>query len=227
VWPIERLVHGLRERGIETLVDGAHAPGMVPLDLARLDPAYYTGNLHKWVCAPKGAAFLYARRELQPTLRPPVLSHGANSPRRDRSRFQLEFDFTGTDDPTPFLCVPRCLAFLDGLFPGGIAELQRRNHELVLLGRAELCRALECAPPAPESMLGSLAAVPLPPGAAQPRPDPFTYDPLQKALFERHHVEVPVFTWPRSPARLISISAEVYNEPAEYRALAEALRVEL
>jgi isopenicillin-N epimerase len=149
VFPLAELVRGLRERGVEALVDGAHAPGMLPLDLGALAPAYYTGNLHKWVCAPKGAAFLYVRRDLQAAVRPPVLSHGANSPRTDRSRLRLEFDFMGTDDPTPFLCGPECLRFLGGVVPGGWEGLRRANRELVLRGRALLCTALGCPRPRP------------------------------------------------------------------------------
>lgn len=227
LFPVAEIVRALRERGVETLVDGAHAPGMVPIDLAALDPAFYTGNLHKWVCAPKGTAFLYARRALQPGLRPVVISHGANSPRTDRSRFRLEFDFTGTDDPTAFLCVPACLRFLAGLFPGGLTEMQSRNRALVMQGRALLCEALGVAEPAPASMLGFLAAVPLPPGRDEGRADAFAVDPLQARLFERHRIEVPIFTWPAAPRRLVRISAQVYNERAEYEALAAALRAEL
>ena len=223
VFPIAELVRGLRERGVETLVDGAHGPGMVPLDLGALDAAYYTGNLHKWVCAPKGAAFLHVRRELQRAIRPTVISHGANSPRDDRARFQLEFDFCGTDDPTPFLCVPECLRFLGGLFAGGWDELRRRNRELALHGRTLLCRALGVGAPAPDDMIGTLGAVPLPPGKSGARPDAFAVDPLQKDLFEREKIEVPVFTWPAPPHRLVRISAQAYNEPAEYEALASAL----
>jgi len=227
VLPIAELVRGLRERGVETLVDGAHAPGMLALDLAALDAAYYTGNLHKWVCAPKGAAFLYVRRDLQRAIRPPVISHGANSPRADRSRFQLEFDFTGTDDPTAFLCVPECLRFLGGLFPGGWDELRRRNRELALRGRTILTAALGIPAPAPESMLGTLVSLPLPAGKASARPDAFAIDPLQRALFDAHRIEVPVFPFPAPPARLVRISAQVYNEAQEYEALAAALRAEL
>ncbi|MSR63921.1 MAG: aminotransferase class V-fold PLP-dependent enzyme [Planctomycetes bacterium] len=227
VLPIVELVRGLRERGVETLVDGAHAPGMLALDLAALDPAYYTGNLHKWVCAPKGAAFLYVRRELQRAIRPTVISHGANSPRTDRSRFQLEFDFIGTDDPTAFLCVPECLRFLGGLFPGGWDELRRRNRELALRGRASLSAALGVSAPAPESMIGTLVSLPLPPGKASARPDAFAIDPLQRALFDTHRIEVPVFPFPAPPGRLLRISAQIYNEVAEYEALAGALRAEL
>ena len=223
--PIERLVPALRERGVETLVDGAHAPGMRALDLRALDPAYYTGNAHKWLCAPKGAAFLYVRRDLQPAIRPLVISHGANSQRTDRSRFQLEFGWPGTDDPTPWLALPTALQTMRELVPGGWPEVRRRNHELVLYGRSILCDALGVDPPAPESMIGSLGSVPLPPASADgEKPDIFAVDPLQRMLFDQHRIEVPISSWPAPPQRLLRISAQLYNRPDEYERLGSVLR---
>ncbi|MEC7725563.1 MAG: aminotransferase class V-fold PLP-dependent enzyme [Planctomycetota bacterium] len=221
--PVETLVTALRDRGVDTLVDGAHAPGMLPLDLDALGAAYYTGNCHKWLCTPKGSALLHVRRDRQAAIRPLTISHGANSERRDRSRFRLEFDFCGTDDYTPFLCVPAAMEFLEGLLPGGLVELQRHNHELALAGRRLLCEALGVAPPAPETMIGSLASVPLP-WTDEPLESPEALDPIQVALWEQHRIEVPVMRWPALGARLLRISPQAYNDIQQYAYLADVLK---
>lgn len=225
VLPIRELVTDLRSRGVEVLVDGAHAPGMVPLDLRGLSAAYYTGNCHKWICAPKGAGFLYVRRDLQPRIRPLSISHGANAARTDRSRFQVEFGWTGTLDPTAFLCVPEALLQIGTLLPGGWPEVMRRNRELALAGRTVLCEALGIAPPCPEECIGSLAAVPIPDAAKIEIPSsPLYTDPLQDRLREEFRIEVPVIPWPAPPKRLLRISAQQYNSLPQYQSLAGALR---
>ena len=227
IFPVAELVERLSVRGIDTVVDGAHAPGMLALDVRATGVAYYTGNCHKWLCAPKGAAFLYVRRDRQHLVRPLTISHGANSAREDRSRFRLEFDWTGTDDPTPFLCIPPALRFLGGLLPGGFPALMQRNRALALRARQILCGALGVDPPAPEAMLGSLASVPLPDDAAAlPRTWPSSH-PLQKTLLEKHRIEVPVLPFPASPHKLVRISAHAYNSEDQFSRLAAALQTEL
>jgi isopenicillin-N epimerase len=224
VFPIRRLVSALAERGIDTLVDGAHAPGMLPLDLRALGAAYYTGNCHKWLCAPKGAGFLHVRRDRQDGVVPSAISHGWTSARSDPSRFQLLFGWTGTGDPTPALCVPDALRVVGGLLPGGWPEVMVRNHALALLGRDRLCAALGVSPPAPDDMLGSLAAVPLPEGTGPGNPvGPVGLDPLSEALWDSDRIEVPVFPWPAPPRKLIRISAQLYNTAAQFDRLTEAL----
>jgi isopenicillin-N epimerase len=224
VLPIARLVAELEARGVDTLVDGAHAPGMVELSLRRIGAAYYTGNCHKWLCAPKSVAFLHVRKERQARIRPLTISHGASATRGDRSRFLLEFDWTGTLDPTPALCVPIAIRFLDSLLPGGLPALRERNRTLALEARTLLCRALGSAPPCPEAMLGSMASVRLPAArAAAPAPSPFALDPLQDLLLAQHGIEVPVMSWPAPPQRLLRVSAQLYNHRAQYQRLAEAL----
>ena len=228
IFPVEEIVGRLQERGIDSLIDGAHAPGMMPLDLRGIGAAYFTGNCHKWLCAPKGAAFLYVRRDRQQRIRPLTISHGANAARTERSRFRLEFDWTGTDDPTPFLCIPHALRFLGSLFPGGWPDLIERNHALAVRGRKLLCEALRVEAPAPEEMLGSLASVPLPDAKGKmPLARGVFWHPLQRALLERHDIEVPVMPFPAPPRQLIRISAQAYNSEEQYARLAASLRTEL
>jgi isopenicillin-N epimerase len=225
VFPVAELVRALSERGIDTLVDGAHAPGMVPLDLRTLGAAYYTGNCHKWLCAPKGSAFLHVRRDRQDGMLPLTIGHGFNSTRTDRSRFRLLFDWTGTADPTPFLCIPAALECLGSLLPGGWPELMRRNHALALSAQGILGEALGIERPAPSEMIGSLAAVPLPPlGRADVAAPPAPPDPLQRALLSRHGIEVPVMAFSAPPARVLRVAAQVYNSEEQVHALAAALR---
>lgn len=223
IFPIAEVIAEMNARGIDTLVDGAHAAGMVPLHLGNLGAAYYTGNLHKWICAPKGAAFLHVRENRRGAIRPLSISHGANSTRTDRSRFHLEFDWTGTFDPTPWLCVPEAIDFVGSLVDGGWPEIMRRNHALALRARDILCDRLGIPAPAPDSMLGSMAAVPLPDGNATTAPSLYG-DALQDELLERHNIEVPIVPWPHPPRRVLRVSAFLYNEEREYVRLAEVLR---
>ena len=223
VLPIGRLVAELAARGVDTLVDAAHAPGMVPMDLRALGAAWVTGNAHKWLCTPKGSAFLWARRDRQAGLRPLAISHGASAPVAGTTRFRLEFDWTGTCDPTPWLVLPRALELVGGLVPGGWPALRARNRALALEARALLCAALDVPAPAPPDLVGALAAVPLPPAPPGTRPGPHGTQPLQDALLERHGVEVPVFAWPAPPRRLLRIAAQLYNHRDEYAHLARLL----
>ena len=221
VLPLERIARELADRGIPVLGDGAHAPGMIDLDLRALGDAgvhWYVANCHKWVCSPKGSGFLWVRRDAQGTVRPAVTSHGANTVRPDRSRFHLEFDWQGTQDPTAWLCIPDAIAFVGELVPGGWPEVRERNRRLALDGRDVIAGALGVEPPAPDTMIGALAAIPIGPSLSA---DP---DPLQTLLFERHAIEVPVYSWPDPALRILRISAQLYNTPAEYAYLAHALR---
>ena len=225
VFPIERLVHALRARGVESLVDGAHAVGQVPLDLGALGVAYFTSNCHKWLCAPKGCAFLHVREDLRGNIVPLAISHGLNATPGGRSRFRMLFDWTGTSDPSAYLAVPAAIRFLASCMPGGHEALRERNGALVAWGRALLCDALRVDPPAPASMLGSMASIPL--RGAPATASPFDIDPLQAALMDSFRIEVPVLTWLDGPAtrrRALRISAQVYNRAADYEALADALR---
>jgi isopenicillin-N epimerase len=243
VFPVERIVAALSERGVDTLVDGAHAPGMVPLDLDRLGAAWYTGNLHKWVCAPKGAAFLHARRDRQAGIRPSTISHGANAvlgaPGNPggSTRYRAEFDWQGTLDPTAWLAVTDALRFVGELVDGGWPEVMARNDELTLDARARLARVLGLDPatlPSP-SMVGSMVALPLPSSGplamAGAGSSPLDTDPLQQILLDRFRIEVPIYPWPVPAAespdaamRLIRVSSAPHNGSDDVERLADSLQ---
>ncbi len=225
VFPIEDIVRVCERAGISVLVDGAHAPGMLPLSVRSLGAAFYTGNLHKWVCAPKGAAFLHVHPAQQHRVRPLVISHGATTTRTDRSRLAIEFDWMGTQDPTAVLAVPEALRFVGSLLPGGWDALRARNRALALEARALLADALGVAVPAPESMIGAMATLVLPPERFPPARggDPAFEDRLQQHLWNTHRIEVPVIPWGTPPRTLLRVSAQAYNHLDQYHRLAEAL----
>jgi isopenicillin-N epimerase len=210
--PIEELVPALQERGIVVFVDGAHGVGLLPLNLDALGADYYSSNCHKWLCAPKGSAFLYAPRHMH-EVRPLCISNHANRAAPGADRFRVEFDWPGTDDFSAFLTVPVAISIHD---PGA----QATHRSLVLWAREHLCAALSLAPPAPECMITAMASLVLKPAT---HPTQALFDPLHAALAERG-IEVPVFGFPCAPARVLRISAQSYNTRDDYEALSTALQ---
>jgi isopenicillin-N epimerase len=186
---------------------------MVPLGLSTLGAAYYTGNAHKWLCAPKGAAFLHVRRDRQAQLHPNVISHGYTA------GFQAEFDWPGTFDPTPWLCVPEALRFIGGLLPAGWPQVMAVNRDLTLKARALMLETSGAAAPCPDAMLGSMASIPLPPAVAG--------SPAHRLDCKGFHDwfrERDVETWLHPhPVPLLRISAQLYNTLDQFKRLAALL----
>ncbi len=220
VLPIDQIVDVL-EPDIPVVVDGAHGPGQVPVDLSVLGASWYTGNLHKWTCAPKGAAFLHTRSDRIETTVPTVISHGRNAPIPEgRSRYWALFDWPGTDDMSQWLVVPDALRVVGSIEPGGWPALMKSNHELALNARDLLCQALGVDIPAPNEMVGSMATIPL--------RDADGDDPggdLSPLMFEllADGFETIVMIWPEWPNQLLRVSAAAYNTLDEYQALADSL----
>jgi isopenicillin-N epimerase len=227
IFPVAEIVSALAARGIDTLVDGAHAPGMVPVDLDKLGAAYWTGNGHKWLCGPKGAAVLWVREDRRDLIHPLVVSHGANAPLGDRTRFRHEFDWVGTADPTGFLALPTAIEWMAAQAADGWPEVMASNRALALEGRRRLTDALGIEPPASDSMIGSMATLVLP----WVEPDDDATARLHDRLETEARIQVPVGVWPVPAARtdavqpraFVRISAQRYNEPADYDRVAEAL----
>ena len=160
--PFEELTEKLQSKGIDVLLDAAHGPGIVHLDLEKLKAAYVTGNAHKWLCAPKGAAFLHIRKDMRLHIRPLSISHGASVDGSIDEKIRLEFDWTGTQDITPWLCIPKCIEFVSSLVEGGWPEVMKYNRTLAIEARNILLDALGTPQLCPDSMIVGLSAVALP-----------------------------------------------------------------
>jgi isopenicillin-N epimerase len=225
VLPAATIVRLLEDREIAVMVDGAHSPGMIPLEIEMMGASFYAGNCHKWLCGAPGSAFLWVRPDHVGDVTPAVISHGANDPRTDRPRLHLLFDYPGTIDPSPYLTVPVAIEFLRALHPDGLNGVMATNRALALKARSLLCETVGTPPAAPNDMIGSLAAVTLPPGQGE-RPPGFV-DPLSRTFRQKWNIQVPVFIWPEWPSRNVRVSAAPYNRMEEYGALSEALKTEL
>ena len=227
IMPLEEIVPAVQQRGIQVLVDGAHAPGMLPLRLTDLGADYYTGNCHKWMCAPKGTAFLYVKPEHQLNLHPLTISHGMNRPVGDSTRFRLEFDWVGTRDLTGFLTLPALIEYMGGISNEGWAGLMARNRALALEARDLICQELGLESPCPVDMIGSLATVCLPVPKKGTFIDYHAVDPLKEILRHNHGIEVSLSAWPSPAGRYLRVSAQLYNSLVHYQQLTKALQVEL
>lgn len=232
VLPVERLVRALEAKGIRTIIDGAHGVGFVEgLNLDRLGASYYTSNCHKWLCTPKGCAFLWIRGDRQQGFRPMVLSNFAEKPKPGRPALHTEFDFVGTNDITAFLAVPEAIEFMSTVLPGGWPAVFKYNRELTLAGRGAICNRLGVKPPAPDAMIGNICTILLPEQEPAMRAKlaqrkSAYHDALQDELLKRWRIQVPIWSVADGP-RTVRISAQVYNAIGQYEYLAHALETEL
>jgi isopenicillin-N epimerase len=204
--PFEEVVRGCRARGVPCLVDAAHAPGQLPVDLRALDPDYWTGNLHKWCCAPKGAAVLYVRAALRETVRPLVLSHGAGQ------GFTAEFDWCGTHDPTAWLTVPAALDLMAEL---GWADVRAYGAALARWGADRIAAVAGAAGPVPPERHLQMALLDagLPSYAAA--------EALRDRMWHADRVEVGASGW--RGRGWLRVSAAPYNTVDDYERVATAL----
>lgn len=228
VFPVAEIVAELNRRGIDVVVDAAHTPGQLQIDIQALKPTYWVGSGHKWLSAPKGTGFMYVRSDKQTGFRTLALSSRAGKIRPDRSLYMRDFDYMGTADYTPILAIPQTIQSMGELLPGGWPALMRHNHELILKGRDIVCRALGISPPAPDTMVGSMVTLPLPEPAPEFASRPTRYDDaLQDQLLERHQVVAPIWRWGPDNLRVIRVSAQLYNSLSDFERLAGALVEEL
>jgi len=221
--PIRELNRELEARGIDLLVDGAHGPGMIPLDLEELGVPFYTGNAHKWLCTPKSSAILYVRPDRQDGFHPVIMSHMAEEFDIEMSDYQIEFFWNGTIDPTPRMTIPFTLDYMASLHPEGWEGVMKANHHLISEASTMLTSRLGLELACPTSMLGSMAAFII--GSVPPpdAPPPEGIDRLQQWLLNEWSIEVPVISTSIPNGRFIRISAQLYNSIEQYEYLCDAL----
>jgi isopenicillin-N epimerase len=210
VFPVAKIIAACRERGIPVLIDGAHAPGMLNLNIADLQPDWYAANLHKWVCAPIGAGVLWTAPQWRDTTRPMSASHPVNED------YSKAFQWQGTMDVTPWLCVERAIEV--GAKTGWEA-IRSHNHALVTWMHQHLVDAWGAEPLSPldGSMLGSMAAVRLPDDVAHRFPD----TALRETLYADHAIEAPSYDW--RGGVLLRLSAQAYSRAEDLFFLLDTL----
>lgn len=216
IFPVQEICKRAREMGILTVIDGAHAPGQIPLDLNGLGADFYSGNLHKWLCAPKGAAFLYATPQVQHLVEPLIVSWGWESDHPGNSRFIDILEWTGTHDPSAFLAVTDAIEFQESHEWSSVRE---RCHKLAAETQLQLQGMTGLTP------LNGYDARWFAQMAASPLPDPTDLITLKARLYDRYHIEVPLVEW--NGHKLIRYSYQAYNGEQDKDRLLEALAIEL
>jgi isopenicillin-N epimerase len=210
--PVQEIARVCAERKIELLIDGAHAPGMIELDVPATGATYYAGNLHKWACAPKGVAFIWVAPHRQNDIHPCVVSH------RYGEGLAAEFGWQGTRDASAWLTLPTALKFMEGL---GWERVRAHNHAMAIWAHMMLCDRFGVEPltPLDGCLLGSTATLRLP--APLSEMTEARGVELQQSLYTRDRVEVPLVPW--QGAWHLRVSCQVYNTPADYERLAGAI----
>lgn len=211
IFPIELVCQRAREAGIITVVDGAHAPGQIDLDLDKMGVDFYTGNAHKWLSSPKGSAFLYARPERQEMLEPLVVSHGWSRHASDSTQFLDYFSWIGTDEPAAYLSVPAAIDFQK---QNNWPEVRAACHRLALEAQLRILELSDLSPLSPDTFWSQMCATPLPGKASD-----------YKDLWEKYQIVVPIFEW--NGRALIRISIQAYNTPQHIDKLLSALQASI
>ena len=210
IFPVKEICQRARQAGILSIVDGAHAPGQISLELRHIGADIYCGACHKWLCAPKGAAFLYVRREMQSWLDPLIVSWGYESESPSNSQFVDYHEWQGTRDLASFLSVPAAIEFQT---QHDWERVRKNCHELAVNARRQLNKLLEQESICSGQDFNQMFSVRL--------PERVNTEELKKRLYEEYAVEVPVVDW--NNMKLLRVSIQGYNTPADIQVLLKAL----
>ena len=212
IFPVKEIIQKAKSLGLITIIDGAHVPGHIDLNLTDLDPDYYTGTLHKWMLAPKGCSFLYVKKELQNNIDPLVVGWGYQSESPSKSRFLDYHEFQGTRDISAFLTAPTVIQFLK---ENHWTEKAKQSKQLILENYKRFCDLLGSTPicPVTNVFLGQMCSIPI--KTEQPMV-------LKELLFEKYKIEIPVMKIDHGIFLRISLNA--YNDEKDLETLYHALK---
>lgn len=212
IFPVKEIIQKAKSLGLITIIDGAHVPGHIDLNLTDLDPDYYTGTLHKWMLAPKGCSFLYVKKELQNNIDPLVVGWGYQSESPSKSRFLDYHEFQGTRDISAFLTAPTVIQFLK---ENHWTEKAKQSKQLILENYKRFCDLLGSTPicPVTNVFLGQMCSIPI--KTEQPMV-------LKELLYEKYKIEIPVMKIDHGIFLRISLNA--YNDEKDLETLYSALK---
>ena len=213
-FPVAKICQRARQAGILTLIDGAHAPGQINVDLKDIDADFYTGNCHKWMLGPKGSGFLYTRPELQQMIEPLVVSWGwqADPEFSTGSQYLDHLQWMGTDDPSAFLAVPAAISFME---QNHWPEIQRDCQELLFSAVQKLEQHLNTAN---ISKIGDQFSHQM---AALELPVQLQMETVKATLYEKYNIEVPCYQW--EGRNIIRVSIQGYNSTEDVEKLVTAI----
>ena len=210
VFPIKDIIDFAKEKKIITIVDGAHVPGHIDLSIQNLGCDFYTGALHKWMCAPKGASFLFVKKEHQKWIKPVIYSWGKDGDDPEYSEFLQDFQWQGTRDMSAFLTIPKVINF----FKNDIESFQEHSKKLILNSGEQFQRVLRTDPISRgDDFLGQMISFPLPKN---------TNNKIKDILWKNHKIEIPIFEWNKK--FFIRLSIHIYNDQKDIDSLMNALQ---
>jgi len=212
IFPVEKIAAACRERRIDVIIDGAHAPGMMELFVETLRAPFYAGNFHKWICAPKGSAFLWVDPRRQAEIHPTVISH------HYLSGFEKEFGWQGTRDISGLLSIHSAITFFEQF---GWEKVMRHNHHMAVWAQHMLCNRWDTIPMTPLDgrLIGAMATLRLP--LRFQHIDEPAREILQQRLYDEFKVEAPLILW--DGHAYVRVSCQIYNTPQDYERLGEAI----
>ena len=210
IFPIKEVIDFAKKKNIITIIDGAHVPGHIDLDIKDLNPDIYTGACHKWMCTPKGVSFLYVKKELQELIHPIVISWGWESESPGHSQFLDWHDWQGTRDMSAFLTIPEAIRFLE---QNNWTEVAKKCRQQVISTRNDFLNLLDISPPCPDNWLAQMSSIPI---------EIDNIESCKNLLLKKYKIEVPIFNW--EGKIFLRYSIQAYNSSNDLDKLLSAIK---